>query len=103
MSTHATTASQREAPPAAAPPARTRSRYQARLNRSAYRMLAPGLLIFAVFFLLPIAYTLFLSFQRIERKGLGLGKGGSMSSSRASRTTSGCWRTRSSWQVRAER
>ena len=46
------------------------------MNRSAYRMLAPGLLIFAVFFLLPIAYTLFLSFQRIERKGLGLGEGG---------------------------
>ena len=65
-----------EARTAPAPITRRTGTYKGRLNRSAYAMLAPGLIIFFLFILLPIGYTLYLSFQRIERKGLGLGEGG---------------------------
>ncbi len=40
-----------------------------------YLMLAPGILLFAVFMAAPILYTLYLSFQRVEVSGLGLGSG----------------------------
>jgi multiple sugar transport system permease protein len=45
-------------------------------SASAYAMLAPGLILFLLFLAIPIAYTLVLSFQGIQRKGLGLGSGG---------------------------
>ncbi|MBD5381160.1 carbohydrate ABC transporter permease [Clavibacter sepedonicus] len=40
-------------------------------------MLAPGIILFALFMLAPIVYTLMLSFQRKQVVGLGLGSGGS--------------------------
>ena len=40
-----------------------------------YLMLAPGILLFTVFMAAPILYTLYLSFQKVEVSGLGLGKG----------------------------
>ncbi|AWB87866.1 ABC transporter permease [Mycetocola zhujimingii] len=39
-------------------------------------MLAPGILLFTLFMLAPIVYTLFLSFQKKKVVGLGLGSGG---------------------------
>lgn len=42
-----------------------------------YAMLAPGIILFALFMLAPIVYTLMLSFQRKQVVGLGLGSGGS--------------------------
>ncbi|WP_232528894.1 carbohydrate ABC transporter permease [Mycetocola zhujimingii] len=41
-----------------------------------YLMLAPGILLFTLFMLAPIVYTLFLSFQKKKVVGLGLGSGG---------------------------
>ncbi|MET4639500.1 multiple sugar transport system permease protein [Mycetocola sp. 2940] len=41
-----------------------------------YAMLAPGILLFVLFMLAPIVYTLFLSFQKKQVVGLGLGSGG---------------------------
>ncbi|MFF5973823.1 carbohydrate ABC transporter permease [Streptomyces sp. NPDC012769] len=40
-----------------------------------YGFLLPAVALFALFFALPIGYALWLSFHRIEVKGLGLGKG----------------------------
>lgn len=40
-----------------------------------YGFLLPAALLFALFFALPIGYAIWLSFHRIEVKGLGLGKG----------------------------
>lgn len=40
-----------------------------------YAMLAPGIILFLLFMALPIVYTLFLSFQKQQVTGLGLGSG----------------------------
>ncbi|GAA4084066.1 carbohydrate ABC transporter permease [Nonomuraea soli] len=40
-----------------------------------YLFLAPALVLFVVFLALPIAYTIYLSTRRVQRSGLGLGKG----------------------------
>lgn len=65
--------------PASAPtgtPVRNKtSRAQRSITRSAYLMLAPGIVLFAVFMAAPIFYTLFLSFQKKQVVGLGLGSG----------------------------
>jgi multiple sugar transport system permease protein len=41
-----------------------------------YLMLAPAIILFAAFMAAPILYTLFLSFQKRQVVGLGLGSGG---------------------------
>ena len=41
-----------------------------------YAMLAPGIILFVLFMAAPIVYTLFLSFQKKQVVGLGLGSGG---------------------------
>lgn len=61
--------------PAAALPRRKGSRNQRSLTRSAYAMLAPGIILFTVFMAAPIFYTLYLSFQKKQVVGLGLGSG----------------------------
>jgi multiple sugar transport system permease protein len=38
-----------------------------------YTMLAPGIVLFALFMALPIAYTIVMSFQKVKIIGLGLG------------------------------
>jgi len=40
-----------------------------------YAMLAPGIVLFVLFMAAPIVYTLFLSFQKKQVSGLGLGSG----------------------------
>ncbi|MFE0650877.1 carbohydrate ABC transporter permease [Streptomyces sp. NPDC059534] len=40
-----------------------------------YGFLLPAAVLFALFFALPIGYALWLSFHKVEIKGLGLGKG----------------------------
>ena len=40
-----------------------------------YAMLAPGIVLFVAFMAAPIVYTLFLSFQKRQVSGLGLGSG----------------------------
>jgi len=40
-----------------------------------YVMLAPAIVLFLLFLAAPIVYTVFLSFQRLEVSGLGLGPG----------------------------
>ncbi|MFB9392479.1 carbohydrate ABC transporter permease [Streptomyces coeruleoprunus] len=40
-----------------------------------YGFLLPAVVLFALFFALPIGYALWLSLHRVEVKGLGLGKG----------------------------
>ena len=40
-----------------------------------YAMLAPGIVLFVLFMMLPIVYTIYLSFQKLQAKGLGLGRG----------------------------
>jgi multiple sugar transport system permease protein len=40
-----------------------------------YAMLAPGIILFVLFMAAPIVYTLFLSFQKKQVTGLGLGSG----------------------------
>ncbi|MER5202036.1 sugar ABC transporter permease [Streptomyces sp. NPDC002825] len=40
-----------------------------------YGFLLPAALLFALFFALPIGYALWLSFHKVEIKGLGLGRG----------------------------
>ena len=58
------------------PPVRNKtSRAQRSITRNAYFMLAPGIVLFAVFMAAPIFYTLFLSFQKKQVVGLGLGSG----------------------------
>ena len=50
----------------------------ARANRSGaipYLFLTPAIVLFVVFFALPIAYTGYLSLRRIKVSGLGLGRG----------------------------
>ncbi|NYD67601.1 multiple sugar transport system permease protein [Agromyces atrinae] len=51
------------------------NRNQRALTRTAYAMLAPGIVLFVVFMAAPIFYTLFLSFQKKQVVGLGLGSG----------------------------
>jgi multiple sugar transport system permease protein len=41
-----------------------------------YAMLAPGIVLFVLFMAAPIVYTVFLSFQKKQVIGLGLGSGG---------------------------
>jgi len=41
-----------------------------------YAMLAPGIVLFVLFMAAPIIYTVFLSFQKKQVIGLGLGSGG---------------------------
>lgn len=46
-----------------------------RPSRIPYVMLAPAIILFVLFLAAPIAYTVFLSFQKLEISGLGLGPG----------------------------
>lgn len=61
------------------PPSRAlRARYGARWRRrvlTPYAMLMPGIVLFIAFLLVPILYTVYLSLQKIQVKGLGLGPG----------------------------
>ncbi|WP_407643199.1 carbohydrate ABC transporter permease [Cryobacterium tepidiphilum] len=53
-----------------------RRRYDVRTRIiTPYLMLAPGIILFAAFMLAPILYTIYLSFQRTQVVGLGLGSG----------------------------
>ncbi len=45
------------------------------MKAAPYGFLAPAVVLFSLFFALPIGYAVWLSFRRIEVKGLGLGKG----------------------------
>ena len=56
------------------PPARSRKNLKSRVLIP-YAMLAPGIILFLVFMAAPIVYTLFLSFQKKQVSGLGLGSG----------------------------
>ncbi|TDC72116.1 carbohydrate ABC transporter permease [Streptomyces hainanensis] len=53
---------------------RRRSAYGAR-RRAPYAFLAPAVVLFLLFFALPIGYAIWLSLHRIEVQGLGLGSG----------------------------
>src|SRR4051812_43824357 len=60
------------------PAVRRPGRTGARANRSGavpYAFLTPAIVLFVVFFALPIAYTGYLSLRRTRVSGLGLGKG----------------------------
>ncbi|WP_173861666.1 carbohydrate ABC transporter permease [Streptomyces aureus] len=46
-----------------------------RARSAPYFFLLPAAVLFALFFALPIGYALWLSFHKVEIKGLGLGKG----------------------------
>ncbi|MFF9472257.1 carbohydrate ABC transporter permease [Streptomyces roseolus] len=46
-----------------------------RARSAPYFFLLPAAVLFALFFALPIGYAVWLSFHKIEIKGLGLGKG----------------------------
>lgn len=46
-----------------------------RFNPTPYLMLAPAAVLFVLFMAAPIVYTLFLSFQKTQVEGLGLGAG----------------------------
>ncbi|MEU0405392.1 sugar ABC transporter permease [Streptomyces sp. NPDC006197] len=46
-----------------------------RARSAPYFFLLPAALLFALFFALPIGYAVWLSFHKIEIKGLGLGRG----------------------------
>ncbi|MFF5920335.1 carbohydrate ABC transporter permease [Streptomyces flavochromogenes] len=46
-----------------------------RARSAPYLFLLPAAVLFALFFALPIGYALWLSFHKVEIKGLGLGKG----------------------------
>jgi multiple sugar transport system permease protein len=61
---------------ARAPRPRKQGTYRSRVLVP-YAMLAPGIILFALFMLAPILYTLMLSFQKKKVVGLGLGSGGS--------------------------
>ncbi|GAA4894989.1 sugar ABC transporter permease [Streptomyces coeruleoprunus] len=45
------------------------------MKAAPYGFLLPAVVLFALFFALPIGYALWLSLHRVEVKGLGLGKG----------------------------
>lgn len=45
------------------------------VRRAPYGFLLPAVVLFALFFALPIGYALWLSLHRIDVRGLGLGKG----------------------------
>src|SRR5262245_52629290 len=60
------------------PAVRRPGRTGARADRSGavpYLFLTPAIVLFTLFFALPIAYTGYLSLRRIKVSGLGLGKG----------------------------
>lgn len=61
-------------PTGSRPPARSRKNLKSRVLIP-YAMLAPGIILFLVFMAAPIVYTLFLSFQKKQVSGLGLGSG----------------------------
>nr|WP_225800015.1 sugar ABC transporter permease [Streptomyces sp. NK15101] len=46
-----------------------------RARSAPYLFLLPAAVLFALFFALPIGYAVWLSFHKVEIKGLGLGKG----------------------------
>jgi len=58
---------------AAAPPAQGARRRWPRL--APYLFLAPAIVLFVLFLLLPIIYTVYLSLRRVQVSGLGLGPG----------------------------
>ncbi|MFJ1747847.1 carbohydrate ABC transporter permease [Streptomyces sp. NPDC088116] len=59
-----------------APPAPVgRGRAGRRVRGAPYAFLLPALVLFALFFALPIGYALYLSLRKVEVKGLGLGRG----------------------------
>jgi multiple sugar transport system permease protein len=58
------------------PEAKRTSRSQRAITRNAYGMLAPAIILFGLFMAAPIVYTLYLSFQKRQVVGLGLGSGG---------------------------
>lgn len=60
--------------PASRPAPRSRKNLKSRVLIP-YAMLAPGIILFLVFMAAPIVYTLFLSFQKKQVTGLGLGSG----------------------------
>jgi len=53
----------------------TRSRGRAKRTAIPYAFLAPAVILFVLFLLLPIAYTGYLSLRKIQVTGLGLGSG----------------------------
>ncbi|WP_416984813.1 carbohydrate ABC transporter permease [Streptomyces sp. T028] len=55
-----------------APRARTHS---GRVRRAPYAFLFPAVVLFLLFFVLPIGYAIYLSLRKVEVKGLGLGSG----------------------------
>ncbi|MFF5504100.1 carbohydrate ABC transporter permease [Streptomyces roseolus] len=55
------------------PPKGTRRSYG--VKTAPYGFLLPAAVLFVLFFALPIGYAVWLSFHKIEIKGLGLGKG----------------------------
>lgn len=46
-----------------------------RRTAAPYAFLAPAVLLFTLFILLPVGYTAYLSLRKVQVKGLGLGKG----------------------------
>ncbi|MFF2371687.1 carbohydrate ABC transporter permease [Agromyces sp. NPDC058110] len=59
--------------PAPRHPLARRTRRRSKGALTPWMMLAPGIVLFTVFMAAPIVYTLFLSFQKEQVKGLGLG------------------------------
>ncbi|MFI9582004.1 carbohydrate ABC transporter permease [Streptomyces sp. NPDC052236] len=45
------------------------------MRRAPYAFLAPAVVLFLLFFALPIGYAIYLSLRKVEVKGLGLGPG----------------------------
>ncbi|MFI9113954.1 carbohydrate ABC transporter permease [Streptomyces venezuelae] len=62
-------------PPKGTGPAGRRARRPYGVKAAPYGFLLPAAALFAFFFALPIGYALWLSFHKVEIKGLGLGKG----------------------------
>ncbi|TDC26314.1 sugar ABC transporter permease [Streptomyces sp. 8K308] len=54
---------------------RTRRQAYGARRRAPYAFLAPAVVLFLLFFALPIGYAIWLSLHRIEVQGLGLGSG----------------------------
>ncbi|WP_367325193.1 carbohydrate ABC transporter permease [Streptomyces sp. HUAS ZL42] len=46
-----------------------------RVRRAPYAFLLPAVVLFLLFFVLPIGYAVYLSLRKVEVKGLGLGSG----------------------------
>ncbi|NBM19968.1 carbohydrate ABC transporter permease [Streptomyces sp. GC420] len=58
-----------------APGARAARPANGRVRRAPYLFLAPAVVLFLLFFALPIGYAVHLSLRKVEVKGLGLGAG----------------------------